>query len=268
MISGDAICGSRIGAGPMGEPERGAAAPRIRVSFWCVNRHETRPSFSADAAIPETWECPRCGNLAGQDERNPPARPQAEPYKSHLAYVKERRSAADGEAILAEALARLHGTTSTRPYPPTPRPTSRADGRRQVDDPDDQEPRRSADRRGSDRRSPAAARGDRPRPSRRQGETTRTGGGDQDLAPGPARGRVRRAELPAPAPAQAAPRQAGPRRSAAGSGRAARRPARSGPALSGPSAEERCGGCGYLPDSPSHLGMCLGQWPTPATPPR
>jgi hypothetical protein len=30
-----------------------------------------------------------------------------EPYKTHLAYVKERRSDADGEAILAEALARL-----------------------------------------------------------------------------------------------------------------------------------------------------------------
>jgi hypothetical protein len=30
-----------------------------------------------------------------------------EPYKTHLAYVKERRSDADGEAILAEALGRL-----------------------------------------------------------------------------------------------------------------------------------------------------------------
>jgi hypothetical protein len=30
-----------------------------------------------------------------------------EPYKSHLAYVKERRSDADGEALLAEALAKI-----------------------------------------------------------------------------------------------------------------------------------------------------------------
>jgi hypothetical protein len=30
-----------------------------------------------------------------------------EPYKTHLAYVKERRSDADGDAILAEALERL-----------------------------------------------------------------------------------------------------------------------------------------------------------------
>ena len=33
--------------------------------------------------------------------------PRIEPYKTHLAYVKERRSDADGEAILEEALTKL-----------------------------------------------------------------------------------------------------------------------------------------------------------------
>jgi hypothetical protein len=107
MITGNAIYGSMVGAGPAGEAARGGTAPRVWVSFWCARKHETRPGFSADAAIPETWECPRCGNPAGRDEQNPPATPRAEPYKTHLAYVKERRSTADGEAILAEALARL-----------------------------------------------------------------------------------------------------------------------------------------------------------------
>ena len=109
MSSGNAIRGSRVGAGPMGEAERGEAAPRVWVSFWCANRHETRPSFATDAAIPDTWECPRCGNPAGQNEQAPPNPPRVEPYKTHLAYVKERRSDSDGEAILAEALARLRG---------------------------------------------------------------------------------------------------------------------------------------------------------------
>jgi hypothetical protein len=58
-------------------------------------------------AVPETWDCPRCGFPAGQDEANPPAPPKVEPYKTHLAYVKERRSDADGKAILDEALATL-----------------------------------------------------------------------------------------------------------------------------------------------------------------
>ena len=75
MSSGNAIRGSRVGAGPMGEAERGEAAPRVWVSFWCSNGHETRPSFASDASIPDQWECPRCGFPAGQDQANPPAPP-------------------------------------------------------------------------------------------------------------------------------------------------------------------------------------------------
>lgn len=107
MASGNAIRGSRVGAGPMGEAERGEAAPRVRVSFWCANGHETVPSFAADAAIPEAWDCPTCGLPASADAANPPPPPRNEPYKTHLAYVKERRSDKDGEAILTEALEEL-----------------------------------------------------------------------------------------------------------------------------------------------------------------
>ena len=107
MAGGNAIRGTRVGAGPMGESERGESAPRRRVSYWCANAHESRPSFAVEAEIPENWDCPRCGLPAGRDEQAPPAPPRNEPYKTHLAYVKERRSDADGEAILEEALAKL-----------------------------------------------------------------------------------------------------------------------------------------------------------------
>jgi hypothetical protein len=93
----------------MGEAERGEPAPRRRISYWCANAHESRPSFADDADVPDTWDCPRCGLPAGQDRETPPSAPKNEPYKTHLAYVKERRSDADGEAILAEALAKLRG---------------------------------------------------------------------------------------------------------------------------------------------------------------
>lgn len=109
MAGGNAIRGSRVGAGPMGEAERGESAPRQRVSFWCANRHESRPSFAADAAVPELWDCPRCGFPASRDKENPPAPPKIEPYKTHLAYVRERRNDDDGAAILEEALGRLRG---------------------------------------------------------------------------------------------------------------------------------------------------------------
>ena len=91
----------------MGEAERGEAAPRVYVSFWCSNAHEVRPSFAEEAAVPDEWDCPRCGLPAGRDQENPPAPPKNEPYKTHLAYVKERRSSKDGNAILEQALGRI-----------------------------------------------------------------------------------------------------------------------------------------------------------------
>ncbi|MBC3192536.1 RNA polymerase-binding protein RbpA [Pseudonocardia sp. C8] len=110
MAGGNAIRGTRVGAGPMGETERGETAPRERIPFYCANGHTNNTWFAADAEVPETWDCPRCGLPGGRDPENPPAAPRTEPYKTHLAYVKERRSDADGEAILEEALGRLRAS--------------------------------------------------------------------------------------------------------------------------------------------------------------
>ncbi|NDB18533.1 MAG: RNA polymerase-binding protein RbpA [Actinobacteria bacterium] len=108
-MAGSAIRGSRVGAGPMGEAERGEPAPRVRVSFYCANGHESRPTFAVEAGVPTEWDCPKCGFPAGTEKDNPPVPIKSEPYKTHLAYVKERRNDTDGEAILAEALAALRG---------------------------------------------------------------------------------------------------------------------------------------------------------------
>ncbi len=108
MASGNAIRGTRVGSGPVRWAERGEPAPRRGVTYWCASGHETTPSFAANVPVPDSWDCPRCGLPAGRDQDNPPIPPHAEPYKTHLAYVKERRTESDGEAILAEALARLH----------------------------------------------------------------------------------------------------------------------------------------------------------------
>lgn len=107
MAGGSAIRGSRVGAGPMGEAERGEPAPRVHISFWCANGHESRPSFAVEVSVPESWDCPRCGWPAGPDQGCPPEPPKNEPYKTHLAYVKERRSDGDSDSILGEALERF-----------------------------------------------------------------------------------------------------------------------------------------------------------------
>ena len=104
---GNAIRGSRVGAGPMGEAERGEAAPRQAVTYFCSHGHRSVVAFAVEAAVPDSWDCPRCGLPASLDSENPPPAPKIEPYKTHLAYVKERRSDEDGAKILAEALDRL-----------------------------------------------------------------------------------------------------------------------------------------------------------------
>lgn len=110
--SSSGIRGTRIGSGPHGDNERGGGTlePRVAVSFWCEAGHLTQPSFAETAVIPQQWECPCCGQLAGQDRDNPPVPVPIAPYKTHLAYVRERRSDAEGETLLAEALANLRTT--------------------------------------------------------------------------------------------------------------------------------------------------------------
>ena len=116
MASGNAIRGTRVGAGPMRLPERGEQAPRRSVMYWCANGHQTEPSFAAEVTPPALWDCPRCGLPAGQDQTAPPERPRVEPYKTHLAYVKERRTEAEAEQLLEEAISQLRerrGTVSS-----------------------------------------------------------------------------------------------------------------------------------------------------------
>jgi len=268
MTEPNTIRGSRIGAGPMGEAERGEGARRAPVSYWCASRHETRPSFAADAVIPETWECPRCGSPAGQDEQNPPRRPQAEPYRTHLAYVKERRSPAEGEAILAEALARLHGAGSRRHDLPGPREPATAvlsaGGARTRGSRGTQDPPRSPGRPG---RRAAGARGGDPRPGRREGQGPRAAeralGGDPDLPAVDTPAGAHR--QPARGPEQG---QVGePPRDPAGMA-----PGRTDPPPPGPSADEWCTGCGYKLTAPGHeehlRGAALGVPAARKRPPR
>lgn len=104
---GSAIRGSRVGAGPMGEADRGFQADRVEKNYFCSNGHETNRAFSAivDAAeIPEQLDCPNCGLPAGQDKANPPIIAKHEPYKTHLAYVKERRTDDEAKDLLEEAV--------------------------------------------------------------------------------------------------------------------------------------------------------------------
>ncbi len=88
----------------MGEAERGEAAPRQAVTYFCTREHRSVVTFSIEAQVPDSWDCPKCGLPAGRDSENAPPPQKIEPYKTHLAYVKERRSDEEAANILDEAL--------------------------------------------------------------------------------------------------------------------------------------------------------------------
>ena len=107
---GSAIRGSRVGAGPMGEQDRGFHAERVAVSYWDAMGNETVRYFAADLPedeIPEVIDSPSTGLPAGRDKENPPSVAKNEPYKTHLAYVKERRTPEEAVQLLDEALQKL-----------------------------------------------------------------------------------------------------------------------------------------------------------------
>ncbi len=118
--AGHAFKGSRIGAdhrstasGRHLEAERKTkAADRTLVSYWCIDGHETRPTFAklSDPEIPEIWECGRCGRPAGRSPGADLNLDNDEPFKSHLQYAKERRSEAEALQVLEDALNKLRST--------------------------------------------------------------------------------------------------------------------------------------------------------------
>lgn len=94
----------------MGEQDRGVAVDRRAVSYWDELGNETVRYYAAelpDDELPMTIDSPASGLPAGRDRDNPPHVSKNEPYKTHLAYVKERRTAEEAQQILEEALQQL-----------------------------------------------------------------------------------------------------------------------------------------------------------------
>ena len=82
-----------------GQPTAFAQVVNLPESYWVFN-------FTRG---PAEWDCPRCGFPAGQDKNKPPMPMKNEPYKTHLAYVKERRTEAEANKVLDIALKKIRG---------------------------------------------------------------------------------------------------------------------------------------------------------------
>ena len=120
MSGSNAIRGARVGSGPMGEKDHGSRVERRAVSYWDALGNETVRYFAADIAeedIPETVDSPQSGLPSGRDQQNPPELLKNEPYKTHLAYVKERRTGEEAEELLEQALQKLRQRRGSVPIP-------------------------------------------------------------------------------------------------------------------------------------------------------
>jgi hypothetical protein len=94
----------------MGEQDRGFHADRVAISYWDEVGNETIRYFAAtlpEEEIPDIIDSPHSGLPAGRDRENPPQVAKLEPYKTHLAYVKERRTEEEAAQLLEEALQQL-----------------------------------------------------------------------------------------------------------------------------------------------------------------
>jgi hypothetical protein len=65
--------------------------------------------FAAEAEVPATWECRVCGTIAFTVTGDQPSPKKVKPPRSHWDMLRERRSIADLEQVLAERLALIRG---------------------------------------------------------------------------------------------------------------------------------------------------------------
>jgi RNA polymerase-binding protein len=107
-VNHGSVRGTRVGAGPPREPNgRGFTVAKVVVPYYCASGHRTTVPFIWTATPPPEWECRVCSQPAGTDPVDPPLLVAANVgEKTHLGRVRERRTQADGDALMAESLAR------------------------------------------------------------------------------------------------------------------------------------------------------------------
>ena len=96
--------GSGLGAKSF-EDEAGVEfAPRQEVSYDCPRKHHFTLTFAEEAEIPAVWECPRCGGESLRSDGERPELKEEKPPRTHWDMLRERRTIAELEDLLAERL--------------------------------------------------------------------------------------------------------------------------------------------------------------------
>jgi hypothetical protein len=102
--------GMRLGSQSM-ESEFGVEmAQRQKVEFRCAKNHEFELVFSAEAELPQTWECNKCDQIAIRLEDGNEIAFEGfaqEEKRTHFDMVLERRTRQELEELLEEMLQQM-----------------------------------------------------------------------------------------------------------------------------------------------------------------
>ncbi|MFI7676348.1 RNA polymerase-binding protein RbpA [Actinophytocola sp. NPDC049390] len=103
---------------PITEPDRNARpAPRVEIRFACPKRHEFTVPFATNAKVPAVWVCRQHGveHCPRIDDPSDWQAPKGKPPRTHYVMLLERRSLADLEDLVDQALAGIRQQRRT-PY--------------------------------------------------------------------------------------------------------------------------------------------------------
>lgn len=107
--------GSRLGSESLEMDTNINLSPRTTRLYRCANGHITEMVFSADAELPQSWNCKNCSlEAALLDEEGNQAFSTDLPKapRTHFEMLLERRSREELEELLTERLTELQGRRS------------------------------------------------------------------------------------------------------------------------------------------------------------
>ncbi len=88
------------------EGEEGVTlSPRQMLNFECSAHHHFSIVFSDEAKLPTSWDCPTCWAPAVRTDGVVAEPEDVKPVRTHWDMLRERRSVAELEELLAERLA-------------------------------------------------------------------------------------------------------------------------------------------------------------------
>lgn len=108
-MAGRSLRGSGLGSKSHSDGSGVELAPRQDIGFDCPKGHHFTVVFAEEAQLPTEWECPRCGDVSRRSDGVVSEAKEGKAPRTHWDMLRERRSIAELEDLLAERLDQIRG---------------------------------------------------------------------------------------------------------------------------------------------------------------